>query len=77
MRQSEEPRQDAHRNRIRALPAVDRINRLPFLLLDKGHESVHVTRAGIATKLAVCDVKDGRQSRDEETSRQAWIFTKT
>lgn len=75
MRKSEEPRKDAHRHRVGALPAVDGLNALPLLLLDEGHESIHIACASVAAELTVCDVKDGGQGGDEEAPGQPRIFT--
>lgn len=76
VRQSEEPRQDAHRNGVRALPAVDGVNALPFLLLDESHERVHVSRAGVAAELAIGHVEDGWQGGDKESAGQARVISK-
>lgn len=75
MRQPEEPRQDAHRNGVRALPAVDGVNALPFLLLYERHQGVHVPGADVAAELSLAHMKDGWQGSDEESARQARIFS--
>lgn len=74
VRQSEEPRQNAHRDAVRALPAVDGVNALPLLLLHECHQGVHVAGAGVASEFSVSHVEDGWQGSDEETTGQARII---
>lgn len=76
MRQSEEPRQDAHWDAVRALPAVDRLDCFPLLLLNKCHEGVHVSCAGVSTELAVCDVENSGQGGHKESSGKSRVITK-
>lgn len=75
VRQSKEPRQDAHRNGVWALPAVDGVNALPFLLLYESHQRVHVSGAGVSAELSLGHVKDGWQGGDEESAGQSWVFS--
>lgn len=76
MRQSEEPRENAHGDRVGSFPTVNWLNIFPLLLLDKGHERVHVTGSGVATELSICDVEDSWQGSNEESSRQPRIVTR-
>lgn len=76
MRQPKEPWQNTHGVAVRAFPAVDGIDCLPFLFLNECHKSIHVTSSGIAAEFTVRDMKDRWQGSYEESSRQSGIVAK-